>query len=102
MRMRVTLVLAFSFILVGILVRGFTPAATAQTSSTARKTIWSGVYTDEQASRGQALYTSNCSRCHGDDLSGNFGNPLVGTEFMDKWREDNVESPLGFVKASMP
>jgi len=67
-----------------------------------RKTVWSGVYTDAQAARGKSLYEANCSRCHGESLTGNMGNPLVGKDFMDRWREDNVEGLFAFVKASMP
>ena len=32
--------------------------------------VWDGVYTEEQAGRGQALYAKECASCHGASLSG--------------------------------
>ena len=29
------------------------------------KSIWDGVFTDEQAERGEDAYITNCSECHG-------------------------------------
>ena len=34
------------------------------------KSVWTGVYTTAQATRGTDLYTRVCSECHGDDLEG--------------------------------
>ena len=34
------------------------------------RSIWSGVYTEFQARRGEQLYAEHCSRCHGADLMG--------------------------------
>jgi hypothetical protein len=36
-----------------------------QAPSTDRKTVWSGVYTAEEATRGQAAFVMSCSACHG-------------------------------------
>jgi cytochrome c5 len=52
------------------------------------KTIWEGVYTDEQAAAGQAIYASGCSVCHGKQLEGvpDEGNPaLAAPSFMIEW-----------------
>jgi len=52
---------------------GVAGAAAAQRSAT----IWDGVYTAEQARRGQAVYTGPCDRCHGYKLDGaHFSMPL--------------------------
>jgi mono/diheme cytochrome c family protein len=67
-----------------------------------RKTIWSGVYTAEQATRGEAVYKANCSRCHGEDLTSNAQAVLNGNDFLQRWREDNVESLFTFIRTSMP
>ena len=32
--------------------------------------VWDGVYTKEQADKGQALYKQHCGTCHGDALEG--------------------------------
>ena len=34
------------------------------------KSVWTGVYTTEQATRGTDLYQRVCGECHGDDLEG--------------------------------
>jgi mono/diheme cytochrome c family protein len=34
------------------------------------RTVWDGVYTTEQAGRGQSAYTISCEGCHQADLSG--------------------------------
>jgi mono/diheme cytochrome c family protein len=37
--------------------------------------VWTGVYTTEQATRGTDLYQRVCSECHGDDLEGRERSP---------------------------
>jgi len=34
------------------------------------RSVWDGVYTAEQAKRGEALYANNCASCHGSALGG--------------------------------
>ncbi len=40
-----------------------------------------GLYTQTQADRGRVFYLTFCSNCHGGDLSGREGPPLVGDAF---------------------
>ena len=50
------------------------------------KSVWSGVYTSEQATRGGDLYQSKCASCHGDDLEGREQAPaLAGGPFGQRW-----------------
>ena len=49
------------------------------------RTVADGVYTAEQALRGQALYAARCASCHGATLSGAQGPALVGDDFMRVW-----------------
>jgi mono/diheme cytochrome c family protein len=50
------------------------------------KSVWSGVYTSEQAKRGGDLYQSKCAECHGDDLEGRERAPaLAGGTFGQRW-----------------
>ena len=35
-------------------------------SGQAEKTVWDGVYTEEQAKRGADVYAEKCAGCHGD------------------------------------
>ena len=66
---------------------------TSSTSSVQgiQKTIWDGVYTREQAKRGQEMYKSTCGHCHGLDLdggnevSGEIAPALTGSIFLLRW-----------------
>jgi mono/diheme cytochrome c family protein len=50
------------------------------------KSVWAGVYTTEQATRGTDLYNRVCSECHGDDLDGREKSPaLAGGAFTQRW-----------------
>jgi cytochrome c len=50
------------------------------------KSVWSGVYSFEQATRGGDLYRSKCAECHGDDLEGIERAPaLAGSAFGQRW-----------------
>ncbi len=75
-------------------------ASTLLLGMQSRKTVWTGVYNDEQAARGLMVYEENCARCHG--APGGQTPSLTGNDFMDRWREDNVESLYLFIKNSMP
>src|SRR5262247_3798153 len=66
------------------------------------KTVWSGIYTTEQAVRGEEAYKARCGRCHSASLEGTQGNGLVGKDFMDRWREDSMGSLFEFVSEGMP
>src|SRR5262245_25398735 len=74
----------------------------ASAQSQQRRTIWNGIYSAEQATRGEAVYKANCARCHGEDLSRNPQAVLNGSDFLQRWREDNVESLFMFIRTSMP
>ena len=68
-----------------------------------RTTVWDGVYTAEQAARGEAVYAAHCSSCHLADLTGSSdGRPLVGDRFMQDWREDNLRSLFTRIRTLMP
>jgi mono/diheme cytochrome c family protein len=57
-------------------------SAFAQTT----KSVWSGVYTSEQAARGRDVYNAKCAECHGDDLEGRERAPaLAGGPFGQRW-----------------
>ena len=66
----------------------------AQSPGTA-KTVWNGVYTEAQASRGEAQYQETCSVCHK-------GGPRKDAEFMQDWSGSDVESLFTQIKQSMP
>ena len=65
-------------------------AAAATTSAQAPgpsgSSAGSGLYTDEQAKRGEAVSNKLCTSCHGPELSGGEAGPtLVGLEFLGNW-----------------
>jgi hypothetical protein len=64
-------------------------------------TVWDGVYTTGQATRGQTAYTQYCVRCHKEDLMGIEG-AMKGDFFMERRREDNLETLFLDMKATMP
>lgn len=65
-------------------------------------TVWDGVYTTAQATRGQVVYDRQCSTCHGWDLSGRNARPLKGDVFYRNWGEDSLGSLFTVVRDSMP
>lgn len=73
----------------------------AQQAAQPAATVWNGVYTKGQATRGESVFDSSCSSCHQPDLSG-YGRLLLDQMFMDHWREDNLGSFFHRVKFTMP
>ncbi|MDH4065904.1 MAG: cytochrome c [Acidobacteriota bacterium] len=68
-----------------------------------QKTVWDGVYTEEQAKRGAELYSRDCASCHQDDLAGDgFAPGLAGPEFAAAWEGLSVGDLLERVRVSMP
>jgi mono/diheme cytochrome c family protein len=67
------------------------------------KTVWDGVFTAEQAARGQSSYPKACGSCHGTGLEGDgFAPPLIGESFTDRWQAGSVGDFLLIVKTTMP
>ena len=69
--------------------RTHTPPATAGLSTL------SGVYTDEQASRGKDVYAGACRSCH---------TPVshTGATFSKWWRGKQLSDLFGFISTAMP
>jgi cytochrome c len=67
------------------------------------KSIWDGIYTEEQATRGKALYSQECASCHGGELTGGeMAPPLAGGEFMAGWDGLTVGDLFERIRISMP
>ena len=67
------------------------------------KSIWDGIYTEEQATRGKALYSQECSSCHGGELTGGeMAPPLAGGEFMAGWDGLTIGDLFERIRISMP
>jgi len=75
----------------------------ALTSAQAPRTVWDGVYTREQAQRGEKLYEQECGRCHGDDLTGIEAAPaLTGSNFAATWEGVPLSDLVERMRVSMP
>jgi mono/diheme cytochrome c family protein len=79
-----------------VAILGFVQAA-------AKTSVWDGVYSKDQAGRGQAKYTQVCSGCHQADLSGSDQAPaLAGGDFLDRWEGQSVGDLADRIRTSMP
>lgn len=66
-------------------------------------TVWDGVFTAAQASRGEAAYGRSCAACHKEDLLGGGTAPaLAGEAFFLRWHETTVDDVVQTMKSSMP
>ena len=62
-----------------------------------------GVYTPDQAKRGEALYAKNCASCHGTKLEGkNQAPPLASGEFAMNWNDQPLSDLFDKMQTSMP
>lgn len=78
-------------------------ASLGTVSAQAKKTQWDGVYTAEQAKRGEALYSEYCASCHGPDLAGGEMAPgLTGGEFSANWNDLSLGELFDRIRISMP
>jgi mono/diheme cytochrome c family protein len=76
-------------------------AQTSQASET--RSVWDGVYTDEQAKRGEELYRKECASCHGDTLIGGGGAaPLTGGTFLSNWNGLTLGDLFDRIRKTMP
>jgi len=73
-----------------------TKTSTAQTASTPDSpSTLSGVYTDEQASRGKDVYAGSCRSCHTPASH-------TGATFNKWWRGKRLSDLFGFISERMP
>jgi mono/diheme cytochrome c family protein len=77
--------------------------ASGQEPAAAGASVLSGVYTEDQAKRGEVVSNKLCTSCHGPDLSGGEAGPtLVGLEFIGNWNNLTVGDFFDRVHATMP
>jgi mono/diheme cytochrome c family protein len=76
-------------------------SAIAQTPPSA--SVWDGVYTEEQVSRGEALYQKECLSCHGPTLEGGEMAPgLADGAFKANWNGLTMGDLYDRIHESMP
>jgi mono/diheme cytochrome c family protein len=65
--------------------------------------VWDGVYTEEQAKRGEPLYQQYCASCHGPELmGGEMAPPLANGDFLSGWDGLTVGDLFERIRISMP
>jgi mono/diheme cytochrome c family protein len=80
-----------------IVVGGSLPLAAGQS-----RPVTAGVYSAEQAARGEQLYVAKCASCHGRALDGAIGPPLVGQAFLANWSGRSLADLVDRVQKTMP
>jgi mono/diheme cytochrome c family protein len=84
--------------IIGLVVIG---ALRAQETARPRS-VWDGVYTEEQAKRGETLYARECASCHRDDTGGEEASALAGPAFLANWDGLTVGDLYQRIRVSMP
>ena len=74
-----------------------------------RISVWDGIYTDEQAERGQQIYSGQCAMCHGSRLDGAGDDPdqpgappVARGRLIWSWDGQSVASLFEYTRGSMP
>ena len=65
-----------------------------------RRTVWDGVYSEAQATRGMMAFGQSCAGCHA--LAAEGKAPLVGDSFWKSFSQKTVGDLLEYVSANMP
>ena len=71
--------------------------------SQSQRSVWDGVFSADQAKRGQVRYRELCASCHGDTLEGGeSAPPLAGGEFLSNWNTLSVGDLFDRTRSTMP
>jgi mono/diheme cytochrome c family protein len=72
-------------------------------SAQAGKTVWDGVYSDAQGTRGEDLSKTTCVSCHGNELAGSDLAPaLQGDDFKGVWSGRTAAELFDKIQTTMP
>jgi cytochrome c len=78
----------------------YSPVRAQQTFT---RSVWDGVYTEQQARRGEPKYKEHCALCHGDHLEGDEEDPpLAGALFLTNWDGLPLGSLFVRIRRDMP
>jgi S-disulfanyl-L-cysteine oxidoreductase SoxD len=78
------------------------PGGEQASGEASARSVWDGVFTDEQADRGRRFYAEHCAGCHGANLQGGEYRALTGDRFWASWQDTTVDRFLGHITANMP
>ena len=101
--MRVVAVAILVALAIGASYRTLRAQAPRAESPPDARSVWDGVYTEEQAKRGEPLYRESCASCHGDTLKGaGEAPPLSGGPFMANWNGLTLGDLFERIRRTMP
>ena len=76
-------------------------SAQAVESAAERTSVWSGVFTADQAARGAISFNASCVRCHALDAQG-VPARMSGDQFWNNWADDPLDVMYTRIKTGMP
>jgi|SRR5579863_5185163 len=77
--------------------------ASPPSAASAGQSVLDGVFTEEQAARGEDVYTATCGHCHGKQLEGGEEAPaLAGQSFVSSWKGSTVGDLVSRARRTMP
>ena len=89
--------------IVAVATLGLIVAATLYGGAAQEKSVWDGVFSEDQAKRGMATYEQECAQCHLDDLLGDGIAPsLIGAPFHFRWSDLSFGDLFAALRATMP
>ena len=75
----------------------------AQAPEAESRSVWDGVYTEDQAKRGEEIYRKECAACHGAMLTGGeSAPPLTGGAFLANWNGLTMGDLFDRIRKTMP
>jgi mono/diheme cytochrome c family protein len=78
-------------------------AAVGSAQGVPQSSVWQGVYTAQQSSRGKAQYDAHCVLCHGATLNGSDAGPeLSGGTFVATWDGLSAGDLFTRIRTTMP
>jgi mono/diheme cytochrome c family protein len=66
------------------------------------RSVAEGVYTTQQAARGQEVYAARCASCHAPTLAGRSAPPLAGDDFLATWETQPLLELANKILRTMP
>jgi|SoiMethySBSTD1v2_1073268.scaffolds.fasta_scaffold00497_5 mono/diheme cytochrome c family protein len=86
-----------------LILSGFLASLVVSVAAQASRSVNEGVYTADQAKKGEALYKEQCAACHGDNLEGSGPMPpLAGKDFLANWTGKTLGDLYEKVQTTMP
>jgi mono/diheme cytochrome c family protein len=86
-----------------LIVSGFLASLAVSVAAQATRSVNEGVYTADQAKKGEALYKEQCAACHGDNLEGSGPMPpLAGKDFLANWTGKTLGDLYEKTQTTMP